>query len=529
MTLLNPWTLLVWMALWAILIQALGRRLPAWARTALAVGGMTGAAILAVALRLSADSAPAALPWPASLGRGPALAADAEMFPFAAILILTLAGAMLADVGAWDRWPRAGLLAAAALFSVYAENLLALAMAWILLEVLTWGRSGADEADEASIGAWSAFWGSVGLAAILWVWHETQGASLRPYEVAAWTPRARMLLVGVALIRMGVFPLVSRRLSQGAHGDSPLDAAALAPTVAGVALAQRAAFVGPLPQPQAVLWVGALGTLACGMAAWLHAEPRQRVAWALGAPLGILLMMWAEGVEPAPLPFAAIAASVGLGVGLWTIRWQTPQHWASPLQRAVGIVLGLAPVAVACAGPLSPAMASVLGLWQSLLNQSGFVLLVFALAGQMFAMAALWHPGVAPSPARGKPRMGVFAAWGLMALALALGPRWALRLGGHTSAWNGVALSPGAWAALVLPLLGATTLPELGNLGDAWREYGPSAGRILGLGWLRRGLAALGNRLALALRGLEALLCGDDYVLWALVLLLGLVLMLGIL
>jgi len=199
MTLLNPWTLLVWMALWAILIQALGRRLRAWARAALAVGGMTGAAILAVALRLSADSAPAALPWPASLGRGPALAADAAMFPFAAILILTLAGAMLADVGAWDRWPRAGLLAAAALFSVYAENLLALAMAWILLEVLTWGRSGADEADEASIGAWSAFWGSVGLAAILWVWHETQGASLRPYEVAAWTPRARMLLVGVVL------------------------------------------------------------------------------------------------------------------------------------------------------------------------------------------------------------------------------------------------------------------------------------------------------------------------------------------
>ncbi len=529
MNLLTPWTPIIWLALAALVSQHVGQRLAPWARTAVAAAGVAGAAALAIALRVAPTTAPVEFPWPLALGRGPSLAADAEMFPFAALIILMLAGAVAVDASAWARWPRTFALAAASLLSIYAENLLALALAWTALEALLMARGTgiAPEDEETSLGGVSAFWGIAGLVGILWAWHETQGASLRAYELANWTSRARMLLMGAALIRMGAFPWVSRRLFGGTSGGSPTDAASLSPIIAGLALAQRIAALGAPTHPTVVLWLGAAGALVCGLCAWLTPNPGHRVAWALGAPLGIVLVMWAEGIAPAPLPFAAAAASLALGFGLWTVRRPAPDQPMPRWRYALSMGVALAPVAVAGLGPLSPAMPCILHLWQALLNQSRLVVLVMALAGQMFAMAALLRPGVAPAAARGWLRTGVFATWGLAALALALWPRGLLLLAGYAPAWARDALSPGAWAALLLPLLGAMALPELQDLEDTWREYATRGARILGLGWLRSGLMGFGNAVAAAVRGLETLLHGDDYVLWAIVLLLGLILTLG--
>ncbi len=531
MNLLSPWTPIVWMALVAIILHFLGRRLAPWARNAVAAGGVAVAATFVIALRLGVDSAPVGFPWPVAFGRGPALAADAEMFPFAALLVLVLAGAMAADAAAWACWPRAFALAAASLLSIYAENLLALALAWICLEVLLMAQDTgiAPDGDDVSIGRVSAFWGLLGLVAIAWAWRETQGASLRPYEVADWTRRAHTLLVGAALIRMGAFPLVSRRLVGGTTGSSPTDAAMLSPLVAGLALAQRAAGLRSLSHPIALLWLGAAGALICGLSAWLTANPRHRLAWALGAPIGILLMMWAEGTTPAPLVFAGAAASLALGFSLWTVRRPFAGLPAPRGRHALAAALALAPIALACMGPLSPATVSVLRLWQGLLNRSQWIVLVLALAGQMLAMAALLYPGVAPGAARGRLRTGVFALWGLAALAVALWPRGLLSLADYAPAVSRQALSPGAWAALLLPLLGALALPELHELDEPWQDYGSKALPFLGLGWLRVGLQGFGNAVASAVRGLETLLYGDNYALWALALLLGLILMLGFL
>lgn len=530
MNLLTLWTPIVWMALVAVVLHGAGRHLPAWARNAVAAAGVAGAGAWAIALRLSVDTAPAEFPWPLPLGRGPSLAADSQMFPFAVLIVLVLAGAMAVDAGAWARWARAMALAAASLLSIYAENLLALALAWILLEALLFvqGTGISPDEDDVAIGKVSAFLGFAGLVAIVWAWHETQGASLRPYEVAVWTPRARALLTSAALIRMGAFPFVSRRLFGGPSGSSPMDAASLSPLIAGLALAQRAAALGAPVHPTALLWIGAAGALICGLGAWLSVNPRHRVAWALGAPLGILLMMWAERVVPAPLAFAAAAASLSLGFGLWTIRMQASERPTPWWARALVVGIALAPVAVVGMGPLSPATACVLALWQALLNQSALIALVPALAGQMFAMAALLRPGVAPTAVRSRIRTGVFALWSFSALAQAFWPRGLLLLSGSTPALERQALSPGAWAALLLPLLGAMALPELQNLEDAWREYGSRALRVIGLGWLQSGLRGLGNAVAAAVRGLEALLHGDNHALWALTLLLCLILMLGL-
>lgn len=525
----SPWTVAIWIAFVAVLLHHLGSRMKPWARNAVAAAGVIGAGAWIVALRFGVSSAPAEFPWPPLLGRGPALAADSEMFPFAALIVLVLAGAMAADSAAWARWPRALALAAASLLSIYAENLLGLALAWIVLEALLFaqGTGIASEEDEASIAKVSAFWGFAGMAAILWAWHETQGASLRGYEVADWTPRARALLMGTALIRMGAFPWASRRLFGSPSGTSPVDSASLSPVIAGLALAQRVAAWGAPTHPTVLLWLGAAGAFACGLCASLSANPRNRIAWALGAPLGILLTMWAEGITPAPLPFAATAASLALGLGLWTIRAQAPDQPMPRWKHGLAMSVALAPVAVAGLGLLSPATACVLRLWQALLNQTRLLALVLALAGQMFAMAALLRPGVAPAAARARIRAGIFALWGFGALALAFWPRALLLLAGYTPASERQPLSPGAWAALLLPLLGAMALPELQDLADSWQGYGPRALHLLGLGWLRWGLIGVGRGLVAAIRGLEALLHGDNWALWALSLLLCLILMLG--
>ncbi|MDH7487942.1 MAG: hypothetical protein QHH80_00320, partial [Anaerolineae bacterium] len=271
MNLLTPWTPVIWLALAALVLQHVGRRLAPWARTAVAAAGVAGAAAFAIALRVGPATAPVEFLWPSSLGRGPSLAADAEMFPFAVLVVLMLAGAVAVESSAWARWPRALALAAASLLSIYAENLLALALAWIALEafLVAQGTGIAPEDEEISLGRVSAFWGIVGLVGIVWAWHETRGASLRAYEVADWTPRARTLLMGVALIRMGAFPWVSRRLFGGASGSSPVDAASLLSVIAGVALAQRVAALGAPTHATVLLWLGAAGALVCGLCAWL--------------------------------------------------------------------------------------------------------------------------------------------------------------------------------------------------------------------------------------------------------------------
>lgn len=527
MNLLTPWTPIIWLALVALTLHHAGRRMAPWARTAVGAVGAAGSAAITVALRVAPTSAPVEFPWPSAVGRGPALAADAGMFPFAALVVLVLAG-VVADDEAWARWPRAFALAVASLLSIYAENLLALALAWLPLEglFLAQGTGIASEDDEASISKASAFWGFVGLVAIVWAWHETQGASLRPYEVAGWTSRARTLLAGAALIRMGAFPAVSRRLAGGTSGSSPVDAAVVLPLVAGFALAERVAGLGAPAHPGLVLWLGAVGALVCGLCAWLTANPRLRVAWALGAPVGIALMMWATGGAHTPLAFAATAASVALGFGLWTTRRPFAELPLPRWRHALALGLVLAPIAVVCLGPLSPSTAAALRLWQTLLNESGLIALVLALAGQMFAMAVLLRPGVAPVVTRGNVRVGLFALWGVGALVLALWPRALLLLADYAPASARQPLSPGAWAALLLPLLGAIALPEPQDLDDTWQEYASRALRLLNLAWLRNALLGVVGAVGAAMRGLETLLHGDNFVLWAVVLLLGLILML---
>jgi hypothetical protein len=526
----TPWTPIVLLALLAALFHLPRERIAGWRLAALAVLGLAAVAASLALLRLSPDTAPLAFPWEPALGDSPHWAADPEMFPFAAVLLLLLTGIVLADRTRATRWPSAFLLVGGALAILFAENLLALALAWLLMEtilrVVAADSAGAARHDTNTL---DALWGFLGLAGILFLWHTTAGASLRAYATSEWTERARMILAAVALVRMGAYPLVSRRLAFGAARLSSVDACAAATVLAGLGLAQRAATLGPLPNPEWLSWLGAASALLCGFMAWQSASAHDRVQWALRAAIGLVVMLWGAEIVPPLLLFPGAAASIGLGLGLWTLR-PSGQSSAGAIWRAVRVAAWIVPALVLGLGPFSPAAQGMLSLWQHLMDESMFLPLILGLAGQMFAMAALLRPDSAPEEADAGAA-GQWAAhgfWLTAALAWTFWPRSILALAGDESGKIAAALllpqSPGAWAALALPLMGALAQPEPARISRTGQMWAARTAALLSLGWLGTAALTAVDWIGRAIRGLDGLLGGDGYLPWTLVLLLGLVL-----
>ena len=530
MNLATPWTPILLLALLAALIHLLRGRLEGWRGATLAGVGLAAVLASLVLLRLSPDSAPLGFPWAPALGTSPHWAADPEMFPFALVLLLLFAGVVLSGAST-ARWPSVFLLAAASLGILFAENLLALALAWLLMETLL-HLMGRDTAPRRDASAFDALWGFLGLAGILFLWRATDGASLRPYETSQWTVQARLILTGVAIIRVGAYPLVSRRLALGADRLSPVDVSAGAPIIAGLALAERAALLGPLPNSGWLVWFSAASALVCGFAAWQNPSARVRLNWAIRAVLGLVLMLWSADVVPPLLLFPGAAASIALGMGLWILRPSTAPSTGPDWRRGLRSAAWFAPAVILGLGPLSPAAFSMLRLWQHLLDQSMFLPLVLGLAGQTLAMSALLRADSSEErfEISAMSRRGVYALWLVCALAWALLPRAILALGGDESGTIAAALelpqTLGAWAALALPLLGVLGVSGPGRLSHIGQDWIKRVSNVLDLGWLRSAALVAGRWIGRAVGGLDDLLCGDGALPWSLALLFGLVLFL---
>ena len=528
--LITPWAPIFLLLLLAILFHLSRGRLAGWRAVALAGLGLAAVAASLAMLRLSPDTAPLAFPWQPSLGSSPHWAADPEMFPFAAVLVALLAGVIFADNARTARWPSAFLLAAGAFGILFAENLLALALAWLLMEaILRVAAADSPDTSRRDVNTLDALWGFLGLAAILFLWHVTDGASLRPYQTGQWTEQARTILAAVALVRMGVYPLVSRRLAFGAARLSPLDACAAAPVVAGLALAQRAATLGSVLHPQWLVWLGAASALLCGFVAWQRASADDRIQWAVRAVLALALLLWGAGAVPPLFLFPAVAASIALGLGLSTLKPSAPLPEGAFWRRGLSAAAWLAPVIVLGFGPLSPVTYGMLDLWQHLMDEATFLPLILALTGQMLAMAALLHTSPKERAAVGKAaRWGTYGFWLAVVLAWVFATRAILALGGDESGAIAASMrlpqSLGAWAALALPLLGALALPEPSRLSSAARTWMERVAAFLTLGWLGTLALAAGEWIGRALNGLDSLLGGEGYLAWTVVLLLGLVL-----
>jgi len=530
MNLATPWTPVLLLALLAALIHLLKGRLAGWRVAALAGAGLATVLVSLVLLRLSPDTAPVGFPWAPALGTSPHWAADPGMFPFALVILLLLVGVVLSGTSA-ARWPSALLLAAVSLGFLFAEDLLALALAWMLMEALLHFVV-RDSAPQCDAIAFDALWGFLGLAGILFLWRATDGTSLRTYETSQWTAQARMILMGVAVIRMGAYPFVSRRLAVGTDRLSPVDAMASAPIIAGLALAEHAALLGPLPISGWITWIGAASALICGFAAWQSASARARLNWAVRAALGLVLMLWGADAAPSLLLFPGAAASIGLGIGVWVLRPSVALPTGPVWRRGLSAAAWFAPAVILGLGTLSPAALPILKLWQLLLHQPMFLPLILGLAGQTLAMSALLRADSAEERQllAAIPRRAVYALWLLCALAWLLLPREILALGSDESGAIAATLelpqTLGAWAALALPLLGVLGLPGPGRVSSAGQVWMERVSGILSLGVLRSATLAMGRWIGRAIGGLDDLLGGDGALPWALAFLFGLALFL---
>lgn len=531
--LVTPWSPVALLGLLAALIHLLrGRVRGAWLSSLIGLGlAMVGAVL--VLLRLSPESAPLSFPWPAALGSAPQWAADPELFPFAIVIFLVAGGAAVARETSLEKLVEPLFLAAATFLFLFAENLPALAISWVILEVILVALKEASPLDVGQRGMrqLDAVWGFLALAGILFAWNETQGAALRAYGAAEWTLRARGILLAVILVRLGVYPLTSRRLSLREARLEPLDAFAILPVVAGLALAERLALLGPIPYLPQLAWLGALSAPICGFSAWNSPAAARRVQWGVRAALALVLLAWGVDVIPPPLLFPSAAASIGLGFGLWMLRPPEPSPTSTMRMLLWWFFVWGGPVIALGLGPLAPTTYSMMQLWQRLLETSRFLPLVLGIVGQALLMAALLRTfslGVSVG-VQEAPGWSMIGLWSAVAVAVAVWPRALTFLAGLE--WQEVAvgletpLSPGVWAAMVLPLLAAIALPSRLSLGRDWLRWANRVQAFLSLSWLHQIAGAAGRVLGRTLRQAEEILSESGTVAWALAFLIGLLLM----
>ncbi len=535
MNLTTPWTPTALLGLLAILIYLARRLRQTWLAWLAGLGlGAVGASL--ILLRLSSTSAPFGFPWPSALGVPPRWAADPEQFPFAIVIFLLSLGAAVARKTSVEKLVAPLLLTGATFLFLFAANLPALALSWLVLEVLLLclkSEPTQDASRPRSTRALDGMWGFVAFACILLAWQQTGGATLRAYGAEQWSPLARTLVLAAAFVRMGVYPLVSRRVVFREARLEPLDAFAVLPVLAGLALAQRLDLLGPPLYPRQIAWAGALSALVCGFGAWHSASAHRRIQWALRGALALVLLLWGTGAVSPRLLFPSAAASIGLGFGLWMLRPPEPSPTGGVRQRIWWFIVWGGPAVALGLGPLSPLAYGMLQLWQHLLESSLLPLLLLGLAGQTLLIAALLRrvplgETVGVHEPQGWSMVGL---WTFAAFVLAVWPQAIAHLADFS--WqetiSGLHLSPspGIWAAMILPLLGGIALPGPSVLDGNWRAWANRAAAILALEWTHDAVGAVAGSVEWALQRLEGILSETGYLSWAIAFLLVLILMLA--
>jgi hypothetical protein len=532
--LVTPWTPVALLVALAALIYLLRRRLrEPWLSILTGAGLAAVAAVLAL-LRLSPSSAPAGFPWPPILGTPSQWAADPELFAFAVVLFLLVSGAAVARETSLEKLVSPLLLAAATFLFLFVENVLALALAWLLLEALLLGLTGRSPANaNGRRGDLNAFWGFAALAGIVFAWRATGGATLRSYGADQWSLQARVILLAAVFVRLGLYPLTSRRLAPSEDTLEPLDTFAVFPVLAGLALAMRLAMLGPTPYPRFLTWLGVGSSLICGFLAWNSTSAPRRVHWVLRSSLGLVLLLWGIDAVPPQFLFPAAAASIGLGFGLWMLRPPEPSPTGPLRLRIWWFIVWGAPAVLLGLGPLAPTAYAMVQLWQHLLESSLLIPLILGLAAQMLIIAAVLRTfplgeTVGVHEDQGWSMIGLWSAAGLALTVYPAGIAW---LGGYD--WQEVIAgfhlspSPGIWAAMVLPLLGAIVLPKPSVLDPYWKSIPDALQRFFSLGWLHYLLSAGARAIGRGLQAIEEVLSEAGYLAWTLAFLIGLALILS--
>ncbi len=400
------------------------------------------------------------------------------------------------------------------LASVFAANLLTLAIAWGLLDALfgltLLARGGAASGRRAQVAL-----GLNGLATLA-VWIVAvliEQDHVSPYwHLLALPSTARSLMGLAAALRLGLYPL---HLWQPVELAGELDRAILiylVPAAAGLALWVRLAVIQALPEGSLWPTIALVTALLGGVQAWLQSDPRESLPH-LALGYGGVLILAATGAR---IPVTALVA----GSASWVLGL-TLVFMGRPFTRVTWLWAGLSALGVATlAGlPLTVGFVGRLALYQALLAGPAWMLLL-ALIAEMLLISAMFRRLTMLEPETSIPQ-GVLGHIGYaIALAVAAAPLFVPGVVHMPEGQVVLGLDTAAWIAWAVPLVGAAVLTILSTrLDRRMREWGQVLGRVIRLDWLYSMLIPMLRAPARVGLLLADLLEGEAAFLWMLVIL----------
>ena len=412
--------------------------------------------------------------------------------------------------------PRALVLAmlAVGLASVFAANLLTLAISWGMLDALfgltLLARGGTGSGRRAQVGL-----GLNGLATLA-VWIVAvlvEQGHISPYWHLLILPSTARILMGLAAaLRLGLYPL---HLWQPVELIGELDRAILIyliPAAAGLALWVRLAVIQALPEGNWWPTIALATALIGGLQTWLQPGPRESLPH-LALGYGGMLILAATSAR---IPITALVA----GSTSWVLGL-TLLFIGRPFTRSTWLWAGLSAFGAATlAGfPLTVGFIGRSVLYQSLLR-GPLWMLALALIAETLLISAMLRRLIVPDPEPMMPK-GVLAHIGYaIALAVAAAPLLVPGVIRTSEVRPLTNLRTEDWIAWAIPLVGAVALMLTSTrMSHRVRRWGTIAGQVIRLDWLySMALPALRAPARLGLF-LADLLEGDGAFLWMLVIL----------
>jgi formate hydrogenlyase subunit 3/multisubunit Na+/H+ antiporter MnhD subunit len=328
------------------------------------------------------------------------------------------------------------IVTAAALAAIQAENLIALAITWAVLDLTTFITlillaQGEDLETQAVLGlGFNAAAALLAVAAALDTLHSGQTIFL--VGASPLTERGAVLLVLAAVFRLGVFPFhlglpMEANIRQGIGTLLRLAPAAVALNL----LTHIAAFTPETPLKFWLSLAAAVGLLV-GAALWRDAaDPRQGISFAVLAhsSLAVLAALWGGASAAAGVLGFGLALVLGGAVMFLHNGYnETDRSWVAASLLGALTLAGL---------PLTVGYVGVSVLYGGLAASGSWALMAVCIVGQLLVCAstirlAFWPGDALP---KGEPVMGLSYLFGLIlplavAILAGLGAAFAGTLGG---------------------------------------------------------------------------------------------------
>jgi len=356
------------------------------------------------------------------------------------------------------------------------------------------------------------------------VWNAAQPS----WQVTTLPTTSAILLTVAALWRIGAYPLHFWITGSTEPEEGGRLTTHLLPAVAGLLLLGRLQSAGAVawlsgPTPLTLLLLAAFGS---AVAAWLSPQRDQAMAY-VGASLGSWTVLAMGLTQGASLAWPAIAFALSLA-GL-TVAWALRREWGwrLPLVLALITVLGM---------PGTPGLPYLVIATQAAPDSTALIVWTMSMLTETLLVAAAlrgWRRREPSSPVGlDTAVVSVLAFVLLIIVPLTWGgqtPLELLHLSKPEGAWAALLQEapPLLWLSLLLPpLFGGMLVWRRPHIFAGTERWLPTMGAFTGLDWIQTGLLWSGRGLAAGFRGMAAIVEGEGYVGWLiLVALLGWILL----